>query len=242
MDLTPIIKDILAPHPVVHIRDEGYQIPRGHGQSRKYAISQDYEDSLVIRYAEWGKDKPLELLAVYSIGLDRTSKADPFYTPWLLDTGPEDDWKAFLRELQFEDEAQLRELIRGHLSHLEIDPPAIEGSDSLPSNGENPIKIGDLSEWDTSEVDAQGLADTFPEGWKALPEINTSALDTQVGGDHYSKLAIQPVEYITKNKLSYLEGNVIKYITRHRFKGGKEDLRKAQHYINMILEMEYEND
>lgn len=71
---------------------------------------------------------------------------------------------------------------------------------------------------------------------------DASTLDTQVGGDHYSKLAIQPVEYITKNKLSYLEGNVIKYLTRHRFKGGKEDLLKAQHYIEMILEMEYEND
>lgn len=66
-----------------------------------------------------------------------------------------------------------------------------------------------------------------------------SALQTQVGGDHYSKLAIQPVEYITSNGLGFVEGSVIKYVTRHKAKGGAEDIRKAIHFLNLLLELEY---
>ena len=64
------------------------------------------------------------------------------------------------------------------------------------------------------------------------------AMTKQVGGDHYSKLAIQPAEYITKNKLTYLQGNVIKYITRFKDKNGIEDLQKAKHYIDLLIELE----
>ena len=67
----------------------------------------------------------------------------------------------------------------------------------------------------------------------------TKALDKQVGGRHYKTLAIQPLEYIEKNNLPYLEGNVIKYTTRHSFKGGREDIEKAIHYLELILEMRY---
>ena len=56
--------------------------------------------------------------------------------------------------------------------------------------------------------------------------------------DHYNKGGIEPIEYITKNKLSYCEGNVIKYITRWRYKGGLEDLKKAKQYIDFIIEKE----
>ena len=66
----------------------------------------------------------------------------------------------------------------------------------------------------------------------------TSSLIKQIGGNHYSKLAIQPVEYITKNKLSYLQGNVIKYVTRYKDKNGLQDLQKAKHYIDMLIELE----
>lgn len=66
-----------------------------------------------------------------------------------------------------------------------------------------------------------------------------SALDRQVGGRHYKDLAIQPVEYIEKNKIPYTEGCVIKYVTRHREKGGADDLKKAIHFIEMLLEREY---
>ena len=65
-----------------------------------------------------------------------------------------------------------------------------------------------------------------------------NALKEQVGGDHYSKLAIQPVEYINKNNLSYLQGNVIKYVTRYKDKNGLQDLQKAKHYVEMLIELE----
>ena len=66
-----------------------------------------------------------------------------------------------------------------------------------------------------------------------------STLNKQEGGDHYKDLAIQPVEYIVKNNLGYLEGNVIKYVTRHHKKNHAEDIKKAIHYLQMILEMQY---
>ena len=65
------------------------------------------------------------------------------------------------------------------------------------------------------------------------------AKETQVGGNHYKDLKIQPIEYIHANGLDYFEGNVIKYITRHRKKNGKQDLEKAKHYIDLLIELEY---
>jgi len=63
-------------------------------------------------------------------------------------------------------------------------------------------------------------------------------LDEQVGGDHYSKLAIQPAVYAQHNKLSYLQGTIIKYVTRYKDKGGVEDLYKAMHSIKILIELE----
>ena len=68
--------------------------------------------------------------------------------------------------------------------------------------------------------------------------LEGGALKEQVGGDHYSKLAIQPVTYINANGLSYLQGNVIKYVTRYKDKNGVEDLEKAKHYIDLLIELE----
>jgi hypothetical protein len=64
-------------------------------------------------------------------------------------------------------------------------------------------------------------------------------LTKQVGGDHYKKMVIQPAEFINKNKLLFAEGNAIKYICRHNYKGGEEDVKKAIHYLEMILERDY---
>ncbi len=64
-------------------------------------------------------------------------------------------------------------------------------------------------------------------------------LDTQVGGGHYKGMKIQPVEYILANGIGYLEGNVIKYISRHGSKNGAEDVRKALHYCQLILQLQY---
>ena len=68
---------------------------------------------------------------------------------------------------------------------------------------------------------------------------NPSPLSTQEGGNHYKDMAIQPVEYITKNKMTFIEGSIIKYISRHRAKNGKQDLEKAKHFIDLLIEMEY---
>jgi len=70
----------------------------------------------------------------------------------------------------------------------------------------------------------------------------TSSLDTQEGGCHYKGLNIQPIEYILANKLGYIEGNVVKYITRHRLKNGAEDIRKIIHYCELLLELEYKEE
>jgi len=66
------------------------------------------------------------------------------------------------------------------------------------------------------------------------------ASEVQVGGNHYKNFVIQPSEYCQKNKLLHLESNAIKYISRHRLKGaGRQDLLKAKHCIDLILEWEY---
>jgi len=71
----------------------------------------------------------------------------------------------------------------------------------------------------------------FDESWD-------DPLTAQVGGDHYKNLIIQPVEYIIANNLSYLQGSVIKYVTRYQNKNGVEDLKKAKHFIDMMIQEE----
>ena len=66
-----------------------------------------------------------------------------------------------------------------------------------------------------------------------------SAYDKQIGGSHYKKMKIQPSKFVIENELLFPEGNVIKYICRHRYKNGKEDLEKAVHFIEMIIERDY---
>lgn len=73
----------------------------------------------------------------------------------------------------------------------------------------------------------------------AKPAAQPSAFELQVGGDHYRTMAIQPLEFITKNKLGFIAGNVVKYVCRHHLKGGQEDLDKAIHYLQLLRETEY---
>ena len=61
----------------------------------------------------------------------------------------------------------------------------------------------------------------------------------QIGGDHYLKCGIMPTTYIRANNLDFFEGNIIKYATRHKEKGGAEDIKKVIHYAEMILEDVY---
>ena len=66
------------------------------------------------------------------------------------------------------------------------------------------------------------------------------SLEEQVGGKHYRNMKIQPAEFINENKLLFAEGNAIKYICRHSVKGKAQDIKKAIHYLEMILERDYD--
>ena len=83
---------------------------------------------------------------------------------------------------------------------------------------------GDIVAWRPAVVDSEKVE---------------TALDTQIGGEHYKNYAIQPVEFITKNKLGFLEGCVIKRICRYEDKNGLEDLKKAKHEIDLLIELKY---
>ena len=65
-----------------------------------------------------------------------------------------------------------------------------------------------------------------------------SALDKQESGTHYKDKGIQPIIYIHANNLGFCEGNVVKYVTRWRDKGGEADLRKAIHYLELLIQLE----
>lgn len=69
-----------------------------------------------------------------------------------------------------------------------------------------------------------------------------NALNVQVGGSHYKKFKIQPVEFIHANGLDFCQGSIIKYCCRFREKNGKEDLLKIKHYVDLLIEMEYGTD
>lgn len=69
--------------------------------------------------------------------------------------------------------------------------------------------------------------------------MKESALTSQQCGHHYKDHQIQPIEYIIANRLDFIEGNIVKYISRHRDKGGADDIRKIIHYCELMLELEY---
>jgi hypothetical protein len=69
-----------------------------------------------------------------------------------------------------------------------------------------------------------------------------SALDKQVSGNHYKDKGIQPIVYIHANDLGFCEGNVVKYVTRHKSKNGAADIKKAIHYLELLLELEYKDE
>ena len=69
--------------------------------------------------------------------------------------------------------------------------------------------------------------------------MTSKVYNKQIGGSHYKDMTIQPAQFINDNKLLSAEGNAIKYICRHKYKGERQDLEKAKHYIDMILERDY---
>jgi hypothetical protein len=78
--------------------------------------------------------------------------------------------------------------------------------------------------------------------WDMISSNNVPLpLKTQVGGSHYASMAIQPFEYIHANGLGFAEGCVIKYVSRWKAKGGVEDLQKAKHFLDLLIEAESKN-
>jgi len=73
------------------------------------------------------------------------------------------------------------------------------------------------------------------------PREQGKALDVQIGGNHYKKYKIQPMEYAMKNNLNACQFNIVKYVTRYKDKNGLDDLKKAKHCIDIIIQMEYED-
>ena len=103
-------------------------------------------------------------------------------------------------------------------------------------NGSSVLLCGETS--DNIFIKSLSQPKRTPEPLIEKPEP-TNALNVQVGGGHYKNFGIQPVEYIHANNLSFLEGNVVKYITRHKAKNGIEDIKKVIHYCQLIMELEY---
>lgn len=84
-----------------------------------------------------------------------------------------------------------------------------------------------------------GVCPECEREWNAESFGKPSAFDTQSGGTHYRDMAIQPAEYIHSNGIGYLAGAAIKYCSRYKVKGGKGDLEKAVHCLQMLIELEY---
>lgn len=87
-------------------------------------------------------------------------------------------------------------------------------------------------------VEEPPLQKLLRERLSQTPESSPSANAVQVGGNHYKSKAIQPWDYIAANGLGYFEGNVVKYVTRYKEKGGLADLEKAKHYLEKLIEQE----
>ena len=90
----------------------------------------------------------------------------------------------------------------------------------------------------TEQHAAVTSAPTFTDSPPSKQSNMSEANKTQVAGSHYKSKTIQPWDYIASNQLGYFEGNIVKYVSRWRDKGGVDDLRKAQHYLQKLIELQ----
>jgi hypothetical protein len=95
----------------------------------------------------------------------------------------------------------------------------------------NPLKPEQEKAMDALIATSQELG-----GWQVTAD--TGALNMQVGGEHYKKHKIQPIEFIHANNIPFIEGNIIKYIVRWRDKNGLKDLEKVKHYVDLLIDLE----
>ena len=130
----------------------------------------------------------------------------------------------------------------------------------LKGTGDNALFSNDINDWEWKEwgyIDFDGVVclwsrHTHPEElpfiddepslndqYAEIEKVRQSAWQKQEGGSHYKNLKIQPMQYALENKLDYAQANVVKYVTRHKEKNGKEDLLKAIHNIELMIEFYY---
>ena len=121
--------------------------------------------------------------------------------------------------------------IYGNWTDLPAETPGWYSDMRYKCNGVESELITDDDEFDTLSA-VKARADAY---------ISTmgNPLDVQTGGSHYKDTAIQPIEYIHANNLGFIEGNIVKYITRHKAKNGIEDIKKIKHYCDLLIELEY---
>lgn len=113
-------------------------------------------------------------------------------------------------------------------------------ADFLVGDVEKLIDMGLVNKGSVTEYkyECTDQGNSYAEFLRTVPVDAKSAMDTQVGGNHYKTMNIQVVEFAHANSLGYLQGNVIKYICRYKLKGGIEDLKKAKHYVELLIDLE----
>lgn len=155
-----------------------------------------------------------------------TKRDDETDTPWVWDLNDGRSVTEYGCEVYSNNEhdGDLVELVDDLIELVKDAPP--QPTDSATLAEETLVALG----W---TFDGQAWVEN------AVVTMAPNALDVQVGGTHYKDCAIQPIEYIHANKLGFAEGNVVKYITRHRQKHGADDVRKVIHYCQLLLELEY---
>ncbi len=101
----------------------------------------------------------------------------------------------------------------------------------------------DWTGWTDKYCGSKSINDATAQDWDAVrPDISepndaTDPLSYQVGGEHYTKKKIQPVEYIHANEMDYMDGAIVKYISRWRDKGGVQDLQKIKQCVDLIIKL-----
>ena len=98
--------------------------------------------------------------------------------------------------------------------------------------------LNDITDYTISTKSVKSIEGNEQEYITEVTTYSENSLEQQVGGEHYKNFAIQPVEFIHKNNLGFIVGNIIKYICRYKDKNGIEDLQKAKHYIDILIQLE----
>ena len=101
-------------------------------------------------------------------------------------------------------------------------------------------RIAKIRQFKSTCITCGGVHESREDGLCKYYLEEPDSTSIQVGGDHYKKMKIQPIDFIMANELDYCQANVIKYVCRYEDKNGVEDLDKAMHYLQLLKEIKYE--